>query len=664
MAENLTVFQRLAQMMGANANYNQPKNTISYNLNIDPNTVIYKTDNKADRDLMELELKQQKMLSYQWKKTGYETSMEQMNGATQIKLMYRDADLMDAWPEIGSALDILSEESTVVNKEGKIINIYSKSERIKSVLEDLFNNRLNIHIMLPMIARSLCKYGNEFMQLNIDRENGILGWRELPVYDIERIENGGIGKYGQTTSQSPMDYTLKSDETTFVWRGHNESMAFRNWQISHFRLLTDNLFLPYGVSHLNKARRAWRMMSMMEDAMLLNRLERSIERRVFKVNVGAIDDADVPAFLNDFMNGIKRAPIVDSKTGQIDLKKNFLDVTADYVVPVRNGQDPSEISTLQSSQTQMSTDDIEYMEKKVIAALKTPKPFLNFADKDAKGQNLASLDIRFSRTINKIQQALLLELNKVAVLHLHFLGFDDDLTNFTLSLNNPSTQLEMLEIDNLSKRIQAASSALSEQGGGVPLMSWHQVQREIMGLSDREIFNILNEIRLERALAEELQLTRQIIKRTGVFNNVDRLYGQPNAQYIEDSPQEGEEGFGGGSMGGPVGADFGGNDMLGDIGEPGSDEMGDIGGMEGSMPMDENMPMESKMYRSDRIIKEKMNIFNEYINYINSQSAEKEHVEILQKNRIITESIDKRIDELIEGSENNEDSSIEKIIED
>ena len=648
MAEKLTIFQRLTKMMGSTSGSSPVQNTTTYNFNVNPNDVIFSTKDKAERDMKELELKQQRLLSYQWHKTGYETSMEQMQGATQIKLMYRDADLMDAWPEIGSCLDILSEESTVINKEGKIVNVHSKSERIKSVLEDLFNNKLNLHIMLPMISRAMCKYGNEYMQLNIEKDNGVVGWRELPVYDIERIENTNIGQYGTTPMPSTQNATLKSDAINFVWRGHNESMTFKNWQILHFRLLTDNLFLPYGVSHLNKARRAWRMMSMMEDGMLLNRLERSIDRRVFKVNVGAIDDADVPAFLNDFMNSIKRAPIVDPKTGQIDLKKNFLDVTADYVIPVRNGQDPSEISTLQNGQTQMSTDDIELMEKKVLAALKTPKPFLNFTDKDAKGQNLATTDIRFSRTINKIQQALLLELTKVAVIHLHFLGFDDDLTNFTLTLNNPSTQLEMLEIDNLSKRIGAASSALSEQGGGIPLMSWHQVQKEIMGKSDDEIFNIINEIRLERAMAEELTLTRQIIKRTGLFNNVDRLYGDLNAQYTEEGEQGSDDMGMGGGGGAPMGGDFGGGDMLGDLGEPGSDETGDIGGDEGSTPMDEGMPMESK-HNNNKLLNEKRNVFEDYINFIKNQSLEREQVEILKKTKIITESIDEEIEKLLKG---------------
>ena len=195
------------------------------------------------------------------------------------------------------------------------------------------------------------------------------------------------------------------NDVKFVWEGHNESTPYQSWQVAHFRLIKDSLYLPYGVSWLNGARRHWRMLSMMEDAMLLYRLERSIERRIFKVNVGLIDDADVPAFLQDFMNTVKRAPIIDAATGQIDLRKNFLDVSADYVIPVRPGQDPTSIDTLQSAQNQTSMDDIQYIENKILSILRVPKSFLNFQEAQGKGQkNLSLVDIRFNRTVNAIQQ--------------------------------------------------------------------------------------------------------------------------------------------------------------------------------------------------------------------------------------------------------------------
>lgn len=647
MADNRTRLQRLTDVM-INATRGLPPTASnkSVTYNIAPSSkVIYSTDSKEDRDRKLAELKQQKLLAHQWQKIGYETSMEQMQGASQVKVMYRDADLMAAWPEIGSALKIVSEEATTINSKGKILNIYSKSERIKSILEDLFVNRLDINIWARTIFHSTAKYGNDFMALNIDAEKGILGWRELPVHEMTRLENGMLNAYSGTYASAAASMNIKPDDVRFVWEGHNQQVAYKNWQIAHFRLIDDSLYLPYGVSWLNHARRHWRMLSMMEDGMLLYRLERSVERRVFKVNVGLIDDKDVPAFLQEFMNNVKRAPIIDPQTGQIDLRKNFLDVSADYVIPVRNGQDPTSIDNLPPAQNPTSMEDINFMENKVLCALRIPKTYLNFQEPQGKGQNLSILDIRFCRTINSLQQSVLMELNKVAMIHLYLLGFDEDLTNFTLSFNNPSNQIEMMELDNLQKRINAATSALAEQGGGIPLMSWHQVQRDIMGKSDAEIADTLDEIRLENAVAVEIQRTSEIIKRTHIFDRVDRIYGELGAEYSATPPGQ-EGGLGGPGGGGgmpPMGGGFG--DDLGDLGEPGADDMGSIGGDEGSAPLgDESAP-------AAPLAEALMPFFSKYINKLKGASEIKnERVAILDKSFIINEELNNAIKglELIE----------------
>ena len=655
MAKDKTIFQRLTDVMIGTGNTNQPKRVISNYYMNSSNNVMYSFDNKEERDLKLKQLKQEKLLAYQWRKIGYDTSMEQMNGATQVRIMYRDADLMDCWPEIGAALDIYSSEATTLNKDNKMLNVNSKSDRIVSVLEDLFENRLDIHVMLPMIVRSLCKYGNEFMFLNMSAENGVMGWRELPVHEIRRIENGMLNVYGGNYTASATN--LKSDEVKFVWEGHNESQPYKMWQIAHFRMIKDSLLLPYGVSILNKARRAWRMLSMMEDGMLLYRLERSIERRIFKVNVGLIDDVDVPQFLQDFMDNVKRAPIIDPQTGQIDLRRNFLDVSADYVIPVRNGQDPTSIETLQPAQNQTSMEDIQYMQNKILAALQVPKTFLNFQEAQGKGQNLSLMDIRFNRAINTVQQAVLMELTKIAVVHLYLLGFTDDLTNFTLSMNNPSNQLETMELDNQAKRLQNASAALSEQGGGIPLMSWHRVQKDIMGLTDSEISDMLNEIRLETAIANELQLTPYIIKNTNVFKQVDRIYGEHGAEYPNQPAEGGQQGGammgGGGGMPMPMGGgpDFG--DELGDLGEPGAEAEGDIGGIEGGTDLDSMSGGNPLMENKRRLLKN----LNEYISYINRDNEDKkmkQRPSIIDKSLMINEGITNSLKDLNEIKINQE----------
>jgi hypothetical protein len=653
MANNLTILQRLSNVVshkndGVTSNIN---NIVNYNLTPKNDNVLYSFKTQEERDTKLRQIKQEKLLAHQWKKIAQDSMMTTAVGLNQVKVMYRDADLMDQFPEINSGLHVLAEEATTIDIHGKMLHVYSTSQRIKSILEDLFENRLNINVELPMITRATCKYGNEFMFLNIDPKEGVMGWRELNVHQVNRMEYGSVGSYGGGSVN--MQSSSNPNDVKFVWEGHNESTPYQSWQVAHFRLIKDSLYLPYGVSWLNGARRHWRMLSMMEDAMLLYRLERSIERRIFKVNVGLIDDADVPAFLQDFMNTVKRAPIIDAATGQIDLRKNFLDVSADYVIPVRPGQDPTSIDTLQSAQNQTSMDDIQYIENKILSILRVPKSFLNFQEAQGKGQNLSLVDIRFNRTVNAIQQAILMELNKIAIIHLYLLGFSDEITNFTLTLNNPSNQIEAVELENLTKRITAASSALAEQGGGIPLMSWHQVQKEIMGKTDEEISTILNEIRIEAALANELQMTTQIIEKTGLFDKADRLYGKPGAKY--QPMQQGEEGGLGGGGGAPMGGmdmggDFGGD--LDGLGEPGSEDMGDIGGEEGSEDL-ESMPLNE--IRSNNLWKLYNKMLNkEKINY-------NKRPEILNENLMINESLNTTLEEL--SKKINEESELDKLLQ-
>ena len=1255
MAKKKTVFQALDNAISGNWGASRTSvaepHVNSYDMTKGGgNNIIYKTDNKDDYLQKKLELQQDKYLKDRWVKANVNLSVTAYAGLNNIKLMYRDADLMDAFPEIGAALDIVSEESClhgdtqikllngeiktieelynedyknfwvyavdsngnckpskvdrvanngkkaiyeiglddgsimkctsnhqwllsnnnwkrtdelfegdslmsiydkldykgyksfeelrehaanhivryvkrtndvstvydlvnsscnncfavkcndgqiishncIVNDKGMVVNVYSKSDRIKSILEDLFVNRLNVQLTGQMIIRAMCKYGNQFMLLDIDHKNGVKGWKQLPVFNMERIENGIQNPYGAGASIAVNGITKDDADlsTQFIWLDDNNSQVpFRDWQIAHFRLLTNSLYLPYGVSYLNAARRHWRMLSLMEDMMLIYRLERSFERRVYKIFVGAIDDADVQGYVERIANEFKRTPIIDPVTGQVDLRKNILPVhkdtpiplldgrtitienlakefeegkenyvysvqdkthkivpgkvvwcgknytaeklykitldddshmilageheiimrdgtkkradevnvgesvmplyrkndriashyekeyektynpysgnyefthrlvandlprkcgdnvihhidfnqmnnspsnlkwmtwdehrdyhaslnstervrnnrkltssrrwldnnirgklvrnmtiafddhvwdeinnairdgivysqktmldfinenlidhlisinkvkrlsnkrkiskfllhsrikdvgfkncdeylidkearfnlkshfdllneekskrakknnaisnikvrwentdksdeirrkisnsnlkrykagayetikeknsvafddyvwgaiknaiiarrvnravelyefvntnlidyilkttkakivlrnrrvsnklilskirekfgfaaTNDFIdsmrinhkiskieviggddvycmtvvglngeddrhnfalttwksdgslnesgvfvsncidqdifIPVRDENAPTPIDTLAAGQNMTALDDIKFVQNKVMTALRIPKSFLNFEEATGDGKNLALMDIRFTRTVNRIQQAFLMELTKVASIHLFLLGFNDELTNFSLSMNNPSTQAEQLEIENMQKKIDAVRDAVSDPGNGLPVMSQTRALKQIMKWSEKEIKENLEEIRLEKGIAAELEKTTQIIKKTGIFDTVDRIYGEPGAEYLDDQ-QVGQGGMDDGS-GGPMG---GGStppppmgdapDTIGgDIGGPGDDTIM-MGGAEGSMPTsdignDPNAPMEA-----------------------------------------------------------------------
>lgn len=587
-----TVFQRLNKAFGGNTSVPTPTST-NYTRNVHSyaglgsNDVIYTTRSKEDYTEKLAQLRQQRLLAKQWRRAQYETQNNALANMTEVQMMYREADMMDLFPEIGAALDIYMEEATYVKPNGMMINVTSKSERIKSILEDLIYNRLSADIMFPMITRSTVKYGNTFMLLNVTEDNGVIGWKQLPVYEMQRFENGMDNPYSSGFANVANIDVDSPDSTKFVWVGKNEFTPYRNWQIAHFRLLYDSLYLPYGVSALNKARRHWRMLSMMEDMMLMYRLERSVERRVYKVNVGAIDEQDVPAYMDEVANNFKRTPIYDPLTGQIDLRRNIMSNMDDYFIPVRDPNEPNPIETLSAGNNLTAMDDIKFVQNKLCTALRVPKSFLNFEETTGDGKNLSLLDVRFTKTVNRVQQMMLMELTKVCIIHLYLLGFEDDLTNFSLTMNNPSSQAEMMELDNLSKKIEMAKSAVADPGGGLPLYSITRAQKEILGWSDKQISDNLEELRLEKALAAELENTASIIKRTGLFDKVDNLYGEPGAEYGNNAGGQGQEGGmdGGGAPGGgmPGGLDMG-DDMDNDMGD---DMGGEMPGAEGDMSMDD-----------------------------------------------------------------------------
>lgn len=996
-----------------------------------PDKVLYTTEDPQKYQEKKLELQQNKYLANRWVRANQNLSMSAFANLSNIKLMYRDADLMDSYPEIGAALDLCSEESVQPNPNngGQIVNVSSKSDRIKSILEDLFVNRLNLQVTAQMVIRAMCKYGNQFMLLDIDKDLGVKGWRQLPVGEVERIENGITNPYGgaytvnaTNTINSKNEPDKKDTSTKFMWTSETggELVPFRNWQIAHFRLLHNSMFLPYGVSMLSAARRHFRMLALMEDMMLIYRLERSMERRVYKIYVGALDDEDIPAYVEEIANQFKRTPIVDPMTGQLDLRKNILPVwkdtpiplldgrtitieqlakeydegktnyvysiqdethkivpgkvvwcgknyTAeklykitlddetymvmageheiimrdgskkradeilegesimplyrsvdkdskklfdryekvynpasgkyefthrligesiekniqsyntihhrdfnkynnspenllwcdyhehhkmhselakknwadpekrklhiqrlseackgrivrddvkekisqtlksryangeldhvkeisretlnkfnnsparlemnartslrnhlrgcpeglrrynasklheehneirrianiekwadpekraksqmnmtvkfddfvwnsildkilsheirnrkgmldyinkeliehiieinnnkrlskngfisrsvlqarvkeigfatiseyieeslknhkvkcvevicgddvycmtveglsgeqdrhnfalstlyangevcqngcfvsncsqdDFFIPVRDMNATNPIETLAGAKNLEAIDDIKYIQKKVCAALRIPQSFLNFEEATGDGKNLALMDVRFARTINRFQQAFLMELTKIATIHLYLLGFEEDLTNFNLSMNNPSTQAEQLELENLQKKIAIMRDAVSDPGNGIPILSAQEAWKRILKFSDKEIKDMLEEIRLEKALSAEYEKTSQIIKRSGIFDTVDRMYGEPGAEYVDDNGGEmgGQDGGmpGGGGGGMPGGFD--------DFGGPGGDT-GEISGEEGIEPVGDMVP--------------------------------------------------------------------------
>ena len=510
--QNLTVWQRLSQTFGPNSTLGM--GNPSYTLD---KKELLKTTSKQEFEKVKLQQQQSLYLSNQWGKIENNLYTQAVYYEPTRLASFYDYESMEYTPEISTALDIYAEESTTPNQDGYVLQIYSESKRIKSILVDLFINKLDINTNLPMWIRNTCKYGDNFVYLKLDEEKGVIGCLQLPNIEIERIERG---MEARTFSSVP---NIKQKSLRFSWKEKNTE--FNTWEVAHFRLLGDDRKLPYGTSMLEKARRIWKQLVLAEDAMLIYRTSRAPERRIFKVYVGNMDDKDVEAYVQRVANKFKRDQVVDRKTGNVDLRFNQMAVDQDYFVPVRDPAAPDPITTLPGGTNLAEIADIEYIQKKLVTALRIPKAYLGFEEAVGDGKNLSLLDIRFARTINRIQKSIVAELNKIAIIHLFLLGFEDELENFTLQLTNPSKQADLLMIDVWKEKVLLYKDLVAEVPKSIQATSATWAKKHIFGFSDEEIKVDVQQIRMERAVSAELDNTATIITHTGLFDQVDKLYG-------------------------------------------------------------------------------------------------------------------------------------------
>ena len=399
--QNLTVYQRLTKVFGFQAE--KPSAPPQYKF--DKNTLL-KTDSREDFEREMLQQQQSQYIADKWAKLDQSLYNQSVYYEPNRLAAYYDYESMEFTPEISAALDIYSEESTTLSEKGQILTIYSESKRVKNILESLFYDVLDINTNLQMWCRGLSKYGDNFVYLKIDPNKGVVGCQQLPNIEIERHEGAA-----SQVHKAELNDKMPSRELRFTWK--NKDMEFQAWEVAHFRLLGDDRKLPYGTSMLDKVRRIWKQLLLAEDAMLIYRTSRAPERRVFKVFVGNMDDKDIEAYVQRVANKFKRDQIVDQRNGQVDMRYNQMAVDQDYFIPVRDPSQSSPIETLPGAQNLGEIADIEYIQKKLLAALRIPKAFIGFEEIVGEGKSLAIMDIRFARTINRIQKSLIQELNKL-----------------------------------------------------------------------------------------------------------------------------------------------------------------------------------------------------------------------------------------------------------
>jgi len=398
---------------------------------------------------------------------------------------YTDFDQMEFMPELASALDIYADEITTHSEFHKSLIIDCQNEEIKEILATLFFKVLNVDSNLFGWVRSMCKYGDFFGYLDIDEQSGIKSLIGLPVNEIERMEG-----------------TDPSNPNYLQYQWNTGGLTFENWQLAHFRILGNDKYVPYGTSVLDAGRRIWRQLTLLEDAMIAYKIVRSPQRKQFEVDVGGIPPEEVEQYMQKIITMMKRHQVVDDNNGRVDLRYNPLSIEEDYYIPARNGTPSVKINTVQGDSWATAIDDVKYLQNKLFAAIKIPMTYLIRGDGASEEQaSLAQKDIRFARTIQRIQRAVVAELDKMATIHLYTLGYrGNDLINFNLKLHNPSRVSMLQEMEMLNQKLDAAAKAT----GYIYSNRW--AAKNILGLSEEEFIRNTREKfydkQLETALAK------------------------------------------------------------------------------------------------------------------------------------------------------------------
>ena len=436
---------------------------------------IVRVDAKGRRKVSDVDERQRTNLSHlRDRYTKLQKGFYEQAGAAQSmayqqvrRELFRDYDAMDNDPILASALDIYSDESTLKNEYGDILTIRSTNEQVQQILNNLFYDVLNIEFNLWPWVRNMCKYGDFFLALEMAEGKGIVNVSPLSVYSTERLEN--------TDPNNPnyVKYHVEDDALGKV--------DYENYEVAHFRMLADTNFLPYGKSMIENGRRLWKQLSLMEDAMLIHRIMRAPEKRVFKIDIGNIPPNEVDNYMQRIINKMKKIPFVDQNTGDYNLKYNIQNLTEDFYLPVRGGDSGTNIENLSGLEFS-NIEDIDYLKNKLFAALKIPKAYLGYEEQVNGKATLAAEDVRFARTIERIQRIVISELTKIAIVHLYSQGIQDsELTNFELGLVNPSFIYEQEKLNLWNEKVR-----LAQDIQGLNMLSKEWVYDNIFKLSRGE----------------------------------------------------------------------------------------------------------------------------------------------------------------------------------
>ena len=481
---------------------------------VDTDEVMYATDRNTLRD----RFNRIRTSSYNQYSRDFTLSYQ----ASRIEL-FRDYDTMDMDPIIASALDIYADECVTKNELGEILLIHSSNDNIKQILYNLFYDILNIEFNMWSWTRNLVKYGDFYLKMYISPEYGVYMVEPISAYNVTRVENSDL------TNKNYVKFQINLPEG-----GRLEELE--NYQVAHFRMLSDSNFLPYGKSIIEGGRRVWKQLSLMEDAMLIHRVMRAPEKRIFKVDVGNIPPSEVDQYMQRLMDKMKKVPYIDEKTGDYNLRFNLQNMVEDFYLPVRGSDSGTSIEPLSGMEFN-GIDDIEYLRNKMLAALKIPKAFLGYEEDLSGKATLASEDVRFAKTVNRVQRIMISELNKIAMVHLYAQGYKDaSLVDFTLELTNPSVIFEKEKIAIWQDKVNLSKDMMETK-----LFSKKWIYQNVFKISEEDVDMQKND------LVEDA-------KQTYRFKQIEDEGIDPAKPFNKIKPEEGGESTGeSGEAGGEAG---------------------------------------------------------------------------------------------------------------
>jgi hypothetical protein len=416
------------------------------------------------------------------------------NGFNQLRNeLFKDYEAMDNDSIISAALDIYADESTLKNEFGDILEIKSGKKEIQQILHNLFYDVLNVEFNLYPWIRMMCKYGDFYLQMHIVEKLGVVNVQPLSPYAVTRQE--GIDPERPDSVEFVYDETYGGVVGSYG-KTKNGNKVFENYEVAHFRLLQDTNFLPYGKSMIEQPRKTWKQLTLMEDAMMIHRIMRAPQKRAFKID---IPPAEVDAYMQKVINKMKKVPYLDKNTGEYNMKFNIQNMIEDFYLPVRGGNSNTSIEDIGGLEW-TGVEDVEYLRNRMMAGLRVPKAFLGY-DENVEGKaTLAAEDVRFARTIERIQRIFVSELTKIAIVHLYSQGYTDaDLVDFNLTLTNPSTIAEQEKLDVFDKKVSLADSIKNNK-----MLSEDWVYENIWKMTKEEV-----ELEREKVIEDIIQVYRQ-----------------------------------------------------------------------------------------------------------------------------------------------------------